>query len=86
MAPMHNMRHCCSWLYIYEKAAWLLAERAQIVKFTDTRDDGSGPTPPIPKGQDTPASAYRWTHPQRVKRSLDNGEKVKIAAIDPDSA
>ena len=28
---------------------------------------------------------HRWT-PRFVKRSLDDGEKVKIAAIDPDFA
>jgi hypothetical protein len=32
-----------------------------------------------------PVSAHRWT-PRYVKRSLDDGEKVNTAAIDPDFA
>ena len=39
-------------------------------------------------GEQPPASAHRWTPhrwtPQFVKRSINDGEKVKIAAIDPD--
>jgi hypothetical protein len=32
------------------------------------------------------AYIHRWTPPRFVKRSVNDGEKVKIAAIDPDFA